>query len=617
MRDGQQDGRLDPTPYFAVPAATTPAWLSGGRLAFLWDRSGVPQVWLREPGTAEPRQLTDFPDRIGTLAATPGGDRLLFGMDRGGDERHQLWSVAVDQPAGDGAAGAASSEDAPRARPLTADPAAIHRLGPVAADGRRLAFSANGRDHRFFDVLLLGLDDPAAVPTLALAHDELLEPVAFAPDGRLLVHRANTNLDGDLFLVPADGGPPRHLTPHEGEASFHHSAFEEGGDGVLLVSNRDRDRAVLARIDLTTGEETVLAEDPDWEVEAVAVVPDGDCLAYTVNVDGASRLALRDIGSGEERAVTGLPPGVVDGLVWSPEGDRLAFSLSGATDPSAVWSCGRDGVARRETPVDLGTLDAAALVAPETIRYPTFDGRSIPALWFQPPGPGPFPVVVEVHGGPESQRRPAFAPITQYLLGLGFAVLAPNVRGSTGYGKAYCHLDDIERRPDAVADLAAANAWLRRRPDVDPARLAVMGQSYGGFMVLAALTTQPDLWAVGVDVVGIADFATFLANTGPWRRETRAAEYGDPVRDAATLRAISPLHRADRIAVPLLVIHGRNDPRVPLSEAEQIVAAIRGRGGEVELHVFDDEGHGLVKRANRVDGYGAVGAFLRRLIGED
>jgi dipeptidyl aminopeptidase/acylaminoacyl peptidase len=546
------------------------------------------------------RPLTALPDRIGALAASPTGDRLVLGMDRGGDERQQIWVVEPDG-------------GEPRA--LTADPRTIHAFGAVSPDGRRFAFASNARDERFFDVLIAGLDE-AAAPVPVMATDELLTPLAFSPDGRsLLIRRQNTNLDADLFLVPVDGGERRHLTPHLGEASVPHAAFDPTGAALYAVSNQDRDLAALVRIGLDALEQTPVAE-PAWDVEALAVASHGGWLAYAVNEDGASRVVLREIATGTERPVTGLPPGVIEGPRWSTDGASLAFRWSGARDPAGVWVCGTDGAARRITTPDLAGLDAAGFREPETVRYRSFDGREIPAFWFRPAGEGPWPVVVDVHGGPESQRRVAFAPLTQFLLARGYAVLAPNVRGSTGYGKAYCHLDDVERRPDAVADLAAASDWLCRRPEVAPERIAVMGQSYGGFMTLAALTTFPDRWAAGVDVVGIANWETFFAQTGPWRRATRAAEYGDPDRDAALLRELSPIHRVAVIAAPLIVLHGRNDPRVPLGEAEQIVAALQERGRDVELLVFDDEGHGLVKRANRVTGYGAVARFLDRMIGD-
>ncbi|HEY7034780.1 MAG TPA: S9 family peptidase [Thermomicrobiales bacterium] len=590
--------------YLGIPAATTPAWLADGRLAYLSDATDVPQIWVTDTqvtvGAPPPssRPLTTYADRIGALLAAPGGGRLVFGMDTGGDERQQLWTAVPGEP--------------PRA--VTANPGTIHTLGAVSPDGNRVAFASNARVRHAFDVWTVDLTDPSAAPRPVLATDELLTPVAWTADGRgLVVQRANTNLDHDLLLVPADGGEPTLLTPHTGEATMPQVVATPDGEALILVSNHDREFAALVGLDLATRQQTLLAA-PEHDVEAAAITPAGDILAYAVNDDGYSRLTLRELATGTERAVTDPPAGVASGLKWSHDGTRLAFALSSPRNPSAIWVSDTNGTATQATTVDLATLDSAPFVAPETVRYPTFDRRAIPAFWYRPNGGdgGSWPVVIDVHGGPESQRRPEFAPVTQALLAGGIAVLAPNVRGSTGYGKTYCHLDDRERRMDAVADLAAAVDWLRARPEVDPARIAVMGQSYGGFMVLAALTAYPDLWAAGVDVVGIANFVTFLEQTGPWRRRVRAAEYGELPRDADLLRAISPLRKADQITAPLLVIHGRNDPRVPLGEAEQIVARLRSLGRDVELLVFADEGHGLVKRPNRRTGYGTVGDFLSR-----
>src|SRR5207237_7353070 len=228
---------------------------------------------------------------------------------------------------------------------------------------------------------------------------------------------------------------------------------------------------------------------------------------------------------------------------------------------------------------------------------------------------GGAPCVVIVNGGPEGQYRPTFQAVAQYLASAGFAVLAPNVRGSTGYGRAYLHLDDVRKRMDSVADLAHAAYWLRDSGRADPKRIAVYGGSYGGFMVLAALTTYPDLWAAGVDIVGIANFVTFLENTGPWRRKLREAEYGSLEQDREFLAQISPIHRVDRITSPLFVVHGANDPRVPVGEAEQIVAALRSRNVPVEYMRFEDEGHGLIKRANRLVAYPAIARFLDAYLG--
>jgi dipeptidyl aminopeptidase/acylaminoacyl peptidase len=604
---GSEASPLDVASYLAIPAATIPAWLSDTTVVYLSDVSGVPQLWRvdvpRERGASvpSPQPVTSFADRIGALLTAPGGGRVVFGMDAGGNERQQLWTIGP--------------EGEPRA--LTADPETIHLLGAVSVDGRHVAFASNARARHVFDVWTVDLTEPDPSPRPVLATDELLTPLAWTADGQsLVVQRANTNLDHDLLLVPATGGEATLLTPHAGEASIPQIVAARAGEMLYLRSNQDRDFTALVQLDLATRRQTAVVG-PNWDVEALAVSADGSWLAYAINEDGFSRLVLREVATGAERAVAGMPAGVVSGPQWSPDGTRLVYALNGPQHPSTIWVCDRQGIAAPVTETDIAPLDPASFVAPTTIRYSTFDGRAIPAFWYRPRDrSGPWPVVVDVHGGPESQRRPEYAPVTQALLAARVAVLAPNVRGSTGYGKHYCHLDDRERRMDAVADLAAATAWLRDQPGVDPNRIGVMGQSYGGFMVLAALTTYPDAWAAGVDVVGIANFVTFLEQTGPWRRRTRAAEYGELPRDGDLLRSLSPLHRAEQITAPLLVIHGRNDPRVPLGEADQIVARLRALGRDVELLVFDDEGHGLVKRTNRIAGYGAVAAFLARTLRE-
>jgi dipeptidyl aminopeptidase/acylaminoacyl peptidase len=585
--------------YLSIPTATSPVWRSDSEIVYLSDVSGVPQLWqIALDGESEPRALTSFPNRIGALLSGKDG-RLVFGMDTGGNERQQVWSVD--------ASGAIEA--------ITADPATMHPLGAISPDGKRLSFASNARARGAFDIWTFDLATSDSAPQLLRATDELLTPLAWTADNQsIVVQRANSNLDHDLFLVPAAGGDSVLLTPHTGEASIPQVAVAPMGDTIYILSNQDREFIALIRLDLTTLEQTVIAA-PGWDIEAMAIAPDGASLAYAINEDGYSRIVIRELESEAERVVTGFPPGVASGLRWSPDGSRLAFALTGPTSPPAIWVADSAGAAVQVSlpPVVPETLPP--FVAPKTIRYTTFDGREIPAYWFVPEnGPGPWPVVVDVHGGPESQRRPEFAAVNQALVAGGIAVLATNVRGSTGYGKTYCHLDDVEKRMDSVADLAAANAWLREQPEVIADRIAVMGQSYGGFMVLSSLTTYPDLWAAGADVVGIANFVTFLEQTGPWRRKTRADEYGDLIRDAELLVEISPIHHVERIVAPLFVIHGRNDPRVPLGESEQIVNKLQELGREASLLVFDDEGHGMIKRPNRIEGYGAIANFLARIL---
>jgi dipeptidyl aminopeptidase/acylaminoacyl peptidase len=361
--------------------------------------------------------------------------------------------------------------------------------------------------------------------------------------------------------------------------------------------------------------------DTSWDVEPLAVTQDGRRMALVTNTDGFSLLEIFEVSKGWEarkRLLTPtLPGGVIAETAWSRDGTRLAFTFVTADDAPNVWVWDEvAGVVWRATQSALGGIPREAFVTPTLIHYPTFDGREIPAFLYLPhekqQGLG---MVIHVHGGPESQARPVFNPVIEYLVSHGYGVLAPNVRGSTGYGYEYQSLDDVRLRMDSVKDLQHAALWLGKSGIADPRRIAVMGASYGGFMVLAAVTNYPDLWAAGVDIVGVVNFVTFLENTGPWRRKLRESEYGSLEHDREFLEQISPIRLVDRITAPMFIVHGANDPRVPVGEAEQIVSALRVRGVSVEYLRFEDEGHGLVKRTNRLIAYPAIARFLEQHLG--
>ncbi|MGH3149030.1 MAG: S9 family peptidase, partial [Rubrobacter sp.] len=343
-------------------------------------------------------------------------------------------------------------------------------------------------------------------------------------------------------------------------------------------------------------------------VEGVELSKDGRYLVASRKVDGYSVVLLFG-GSGRRMTDPEVPEGIVGGFAFSPDSRKLAFTLTAPERNPDVWVMDLpEGQPGRLTRSSTAGIPPRSFRRPDLVRYPTFDGRDVPALFYRPDGaPESTPVVVNVHGGPASQSRPMFAPVTQYLLGLGYAVFFPNVRGSTGYGKAYTNLDNVRLRMDSVEDLAHAAYWLR---EIGHERVGVMGGSYGGFMVLAALTEYPELWSAGVDIVGIANFVTFLENTGSYRRRHRESEYGSLEEDHAFLESISPIHKAGNIAAPLMVIHGKNDPRVPVGEAEQIVERVEENGGAVEYLLFEDEGHGLARLKNRLEAYPKIAAFL-------
>ncbi len=362
-------------------------------------------------------------------------------------------------------------------------------------------------------------------------------------------------------------------------------------------------------------------------MEALALSQDGKLLAWSVNEEGASRLVFYDVLSGISSVGPSLPLGVVEGLIWNPSGTRVAFSFEGTRYNGNIWVASPyEGIAHQVSSVLMDGIDISSLVEPELIYYPSFDGLEIPAYYYRPSETfrsteAGLPAVIFVHGGPEGQFRPVYSapwvPPIQYYLRRGFAVFVPNVRGSTGYGKAFVHLDDVRLRPDSVTDLKAGVEWLVSEGGADPTRVGIIGRSYGGYMVLAALTTYPDLWAAGVDIVGIANFVTFLENTGVWRRKWREAEYGSLEHDREFLEQISPIHAVDRIVAPLLIIHGANDPRVPVSEAEQMVAALHAREVPVEYLRFENEGHYMLHGETQQAMYPAIGdwfewSFLRK-----
>jgi dipeptidyl aminopeptidase/acylaminoacyl peptidase len=578
--------------YLKVRGAYGPSWSPDGRrVSFLTDITGVPQVWEVPVEGGWPDQLTFHEERVMSARYSPVGNSLLFGMDAGGNERAQLFLL------GDG-----------EERDLTRDPDAIHYSGGFSPDGRRIAYTATRRNGTDFDVYVQALDgEPALVWEVSGYHTV----ADWGPDGlSLIISRQHSNLDNDLYELDLETGEPRLLTPHEGEARFQAVNPTLGG-ALYLATDRDGDFLRLARLDAGTLELEYLTPD-DRDVEGVELSKDGRYLAAVRNVDGYSDFMLFN-GRGRRMPTPEMPSGMIGGFAFSPDSGRLAFTLTGPDRNPDVWILDLpDGEPRRLTRSSTAGIPRSTFQRPEVVRYPSFDGREIPALFYEPEEDG-APVIVNVHGGPESQSRPMFAPVTQYFLDCGYAVFAPNVRGSTGYGKAYTHLDDVRLRMDSVKDLAHAAHWLRERGHE---RVAVMGGSYGGFMVLAALTEYPELWSAGVDIVGIANMVTFLENTGSYRRALREPEYGSLEDDREFLESISPIHKAENIMAPLMVIHGKNDPRVPVGEAEQIVERVKANGGAVEYLLYEDEGHGLAKLKNRLDAYPKIAAFLNRHLAE-
>lgn len=589
--------------YLNVRTAFAPTFSRDGScVAFLSNITGVPQVWSIDARGGWADQITFHSERISGVWFSPTDDRMIFARDMGGNENAQLFVVN-----GDG-----SDE-----RRLTHDDGAMHTFGGWSPDGKRVTFSANRRNRGRYDVYVQNVD--AGDAELVYQNDipGIFSSVAFSSDSQhILAIMVHGGQNDDLYEIDLASHTARHLTLHQDAVLYSSPVYSHDGKSIYCLCNLNREFSGVMQLDLADLSLNPIAQ-PEHECEYMTLSPDGKYLAWSVNRDGANQIVVRDMQSGQMRE-TNLPVGVVcptpdlSGITFAPTSDKIAFTFSSPTRSLDVWTWDlKSNALEPLTRSSHAGVPESKRVQPDLVHYPTFDGRQIPAWFYRPTNAtAPYPVIVYVHGGPESAFQPFFFPIIQYFAGRGYGVFAPNVRGSSGFGKTYVHLDDVEKRMDSVNDLAHAVYWLRAQSQVDAKRIIVYGGSYGGFMVLSALTTYPDLWAAGVDIVGISNFVTFLENTSAYRRSHREKEYGSLERDREFLTRISPIHKVDQIRVPLIVIHGANDPRVPLSEAEQMVAALRKRNVPVEFLVYDDEGHGIVKLANKLDAFPKVAAFL-------
>lgn len=589
-------------PYMAIVEQGTPVLSGdGGLLAWLSNAAGHVQIRLRDlssPGA--PDRTIATPEPVGKLMFRPGSRDLLFTCDCGGDERHQIWILP---------------EGADTPRPLTAAPRVVHLFGAASADGRQIAYTANPRDPAVMDIFVMDLATGAS----RCLHEGqgFAEVLAFFRDGAALLLRLSlATSDQRLVRIDLATGALTPLDLPE-PAEIRAVRMLRDGAGMLVLCDAGRDRHALHRFDFASGALTLVAEAPDDEIEAFALAPDEGAVALVVNAGGFSHVEWLDLSTGQRRRLPPPAPGVISGLSFSVGGAELLFGFEGAATPPGIWRQPPDGAAAEPLSAAPAPDDLPAFREPALAGYPTFDGRQVPCLIYEPAGKRPaagWPVLVIVHGGPELQWRPTFRADIQWMLARGIRVVAPNVRGSTGYGRAWHALDDRERRMDSVADLAALRDWLAADPQNDSSRIGVFGRSYGGFMVLAALTDAPQGWRLGVDFYGIANFATMMQTTGPWRRGLRAAEYGDPAQMGAALERFSPIHRIDRIAAPLLLVHAFEDPRVPIGESEMVHSCLRGLGREVEYLRIAHEGHGFARTESRQAVFGTLARFLERFL---
>lgn len=600
--------------YLNIRSAHSPVLSADGkRVAFLSDITGNYQVWSvglgDEPAQRWPTQLTFFADKVWEIHGTPAASHLIAVGDVGGNERQQFYLISnygVD----------AAGHMAHDVRKLTTDDDAIHRFGVWSRTGEQLYYTSNARNHVDFDLYCMTLAT-GAVEEIHLFQGRRAI-AAISPDERyLLCSEDLSSSQIELYLVDLTTHTETHVTA--GRPPARYDAIRWTDSGIYLLTDGLHDGGALCRYDLNSSTLTPLCDasisTETGELERFTVARNGRHAALTYNAEGASYLYLVDLQQNSRQRLTTIPEGVIGGLEFSADSTTLVFDLQSPTRPQDIWLLTvSDQRCRQLTYSNHAGIDEASFVAPTLIHYPTFDHRQIPAFYFQPTHPAPaggYPCILYVHGGPASQLRPDFDVRFQYFLSQGYAILATNVRGSSGYGREYMLLDEVELRMDSVTDLKYAVQWLQQQPALDPKRIAIFGRSYGGFMVLAALTEYPDLFAAGVNVVGIANWVTFLERTSPWRRAHREFEYGSLAHHRDFLERISPIHKAEQIRVPLMVQAGDNDPRVPLYESEQVVERVRNAGGTVQFVHYADEGHNFSKLHNRIDSFTQMAEFLR------
>lgn len=597
-------------PYQNMRPASLMGWLPNDSGVLLSLRFGeVAQLAkVSEPGGMR-TQLTFFDEPVVQAWVSPSSavNGAIFAKDRGGDENFQLHFLSF----GDGST-----------RMLTDGKSRNERV-VFAANGSHFAYASTRRNGRDFDIWM-GNASLQAPHRLLLQQGGTWYPLDFSPDGRkLLVQQWFSVSDARLHLLDIETGELTRVVIGRDPSAESMARFDHDGVHLLVLTDALGEFASLVRVELSTGVVAPLFPQQPWDVESFDLSEDGSRIAVLRNVDGSSHVTVHDASDAlAELGSIKFDQGVVGRALINKAGTEVAFDVSGAQIPGDVFSrTFNSGLLTRWTTGETGGLNANSFVSPTLIRFGAHDAdaammnlpRQIPAHVYAPVGPGPFPVLILIHGGPEAQARPAFSEFIQFLVReRKIAVVVPNVRGSTGYGKTYRALDDGRKREDAVKDIGALIGYLGTQPQYDPKRIGVYGGSYGGYMVLASLVQFSDRLRAGVDIVGISNFVTFLENTSPYRVDQRRPEYGDE-RDPDMrkfLTSISPLSRADQIRQPVFVIQGANDPRVPRSEAEQILKAVRGNGIGAWYLLALDEGHGFRKKANRDRMSEAVIQFL-------
>lgn len=589
------------TRLFAGPVSYSP---DGEWILYADNTSGQFNLWKMPAGGGYPLQLTTFTDNTPrTYSWSPDGEQIAFGADQNGDEQHQIYLIGKDG-------------GWPIA--LTDKLKVQHDFGDWSPDGQWLAYGANDRDPMDKDVVLQHVETGEIRRLLTGANHF---PYAFSPDGKwLIVGKFYGNTDQDILLLNVETGEATNVTPHEGKVVFFPRQWAVDSSGFYFVSNSDREFNNIAFYDIAKDSWDWVFT-PEHNIDAMDVSPDGSLAIWLVNQDGMSKLYGRNLETGEDLNLPDLPMGVASTIDIAPDNSKAVMLFVRPCEATNLYEIDlKTGEMIKLAQSMMGGVDANDLAEPELVEFETFDGKMIPAWLYKPQGGhAPYPVILSIHGGPESQERPTYSynGFYQYMRHRGFGILAPNIRGSTGYGISYQKLIHRDFGGDDLKDIEAAVKYLRALDWVDNNRIAVYGGSYGGFACLSAVTRLPDYWAVGVDIVGPSNLVTFAKAVPPHWKPFMKEWVGDPDEDHDMLMERSPITYVDNLKAPMLIIQGANDPRVVQAESDQMVERIRNNGGDVVYYVDPEEGHGTTRRANAIKWFRMITDYLEdRLLDE-
>ena len=583
----------------------------GTKISYLSDVSGTYQVYVKDLETDHIEQITSYENRIRFAAYIPFKNQILFGKDIGGNEQTQFFVY---------------DEISKETTQITRDNNSIYRIGSTSRDGQKISYSSNQRNGKDFDVYVMDLETQEE--TCVYYNRGWCEALRFSADGtKIVVQDRESLVTNNLHIIEIETKESTQITEHNENSKYEQSEWLPDNSGFFCISNEESEFLCVDFYSLDTKKMTRVFQ-CEWDVFDIALSKDGTHLFVTINEGGYIKAKLFKVQNAEDSQEMlheihniGMPSGMITGISWSEDSSKCLFTYGDANQIQSVWLWNKNTNTSSQVSTYFQTIDTKDLAIPELIEYTSHDGLVVPAFLFVPENikesKKKSPVIILIHGGPESQYKPYFNPITQFLVHKGYAVAAPNVRGSSGYGKEYMTLDDQEKRLDSVEDIVFLKKYLETRDGIDAEKVIVMGGSYGGYMVLANMAFYPEHWLAGVDIVGMSNLVSFLENTSEWRRALREAEYGSLKHDREMLEKVSPINKVENIQAPLFIIHGANDPRVPLSEAEQMESKLQELGREVELLVYEDEGHGLSKLENKIDAYSKMVNFLGRQISKN